>query len=675
MGEFESCVASFKCEPNFCDSICVPEATCARTVLPYGSNRRVAQYECACKEGWIGTGRTCPDSGSPPLVFIDDATGKIRHDGEIPCSCQVGLKDPCSGVRCGDNAFCVPRADGTADCHCAAGFTLRNETSSTWMTKEKDSVAAVVCVDETLPVLKIRGKVSLEISQCGEPYEELGVQIMDDVADAYEQTLRIAYSNARDFPSRGAGYRLSKPPFFKRGDYHVSYRIDTPWRVPNYVEATRLVSVVDEDECSLPPNHPCAPRCSPYAACINEVGGYRCVCPTGAVGDGFLGLNSTNPPPEYWQRGHGADNPDAWRVPKTFSGGTGCADIVKPNLMLLGPNPIILRVERCLGLSLTARYASLRTAPHHVRRSNVSSFVTGRNTDAEVVELVERAPEVLCEHADPKQCAVAYDTNPVTGEQVDLSSRVAIGRPFQVDHKADHPPNSVVYSIPYYVADDSGNVETVYRELILKVMTLDEVETEVRQEVQASSVGTAPCEKQPEETSPQCDRLPQPPAGAAKAFCNCDSVEDADRRRAHLEAEAANLRHDVARLEAELSEVERRKLLLCCALILAFVVALISLYSASESIVNKPKLRKDLSSEFHKQAVNALQPPQPMLGRPNVLAGNGTTSPQYSSGYQTPSVSPFVLCRFSKSDGCVQLSSVGRSRYTAPVAIFIIKFV
>lgn len=617
-------MSAFKCEPDFCDTLCVPSAFCTRTLSTYGGNRHEARYECSCQEGWIGTGRACSGGGSPPTVFIDDATRDIRTDGEMPCGCQVGMPDPCSGVSCGDNALCIRRADGTADCACAPGFTLRNETSTTRATK-MTAPASVTCVDETLPELNLHGEASIEITQCGEPYEELGVQIIDDIAATYERSLRIAYSNARDFPSRRAGYRHGKTPFFRRGDYRVSYRVDTPWRTPNYVEATRIVSVVDEDECSLPTNHPCAPRCALYATCANEVGGYRCICPAGAAGDGFLGPNETKGPPSYWQLGHGADNQDAWRVPRTFAGGTGCTDVEKPNLLLLGPNPVSLRVERCQ--TLAARYSSTSA-----RRGNLSSLGLGRDPDAELIALVSEAPETLCETADPSQCAAAYDTNPLTGEQVDLSSRVAVGRPFRVDRKSHHPRNSVVYSVPYTVSDDAGNEATDHREIVLQFMTLDDMEGEVRRD---STTSTGTCEKPAETHCPKCDTT-QPSATFAKAFCK-EGIEDAERRRAKAETEAVALRRTVSQLQSENADLKRRSMVWLCSFLITLVVAFMSLYSAGEvPPAAKLRLRKEQTQNGHRQAAQA--PASATQQRTQSVTSSSATG-FGNDYYHTPSVS------------------------------------
>tara|TARA_B100000475_G_scaffold72995_1_gene52304 strand:- start:94 stop:489 length:396 start_codon:yes stop_codon:yes gene_type:complete len=110
---------------------------------------------------------------------------------------------------------------------------------------------SVGCVDETLPVLQLNGPAVVDLDQCSAPYEELGVLIVDENAAAYARTLSIHYSEPLDFPSRdrGGGTR-DKTPYFKIGTYNVAYRIDTPWTSPPFVEAKRVVNVVDLNECS-----------------------------------------------------------------------------------------------------------------------------------------------------------------------------------------------------------------------------------------------------------------------------------------------------------------------------------------------------------------------------------------------------------------------------------------
>lgn len=550
--DFETCVSSFKCQPDLCASTCVPNAKCTRSIVEYGTSaerkRSEAKYECECPAGLVGTGVACEDGRQPPTVFI--VNGAILHNGgEMPCGCQKGVPDPCVDVDCGQDAVCVRWANGTAECRCAPGFTRQNN----------------ICVDETLPVLALRGKASIEISQCGQPYEELGVRVVDDVsAAAYERSLRIAYSSPLDFPSRATLiHASSKTPYFKRGDYLVSYRIQTPWRTPDYVETTRSVTVVDENECALPASHHCAPRCSPHASCVNEPGGYRCVCPPGSAGDGFIvpsssGGHGKGSVPDFWQRGHSAKDPDSWRVPRTFAGGTGCTDTEPPEIVLVGPNPITLRTERCVGHTLLSRYS-----PHHRKNSSddiMPSQPSLSDTDAEVAELVDVAPEALCGGDDGDRratCAQAYDIDPFAAQkQVDLTSRIVVGKPFLVETTSRHPPNSLVYLIPYSVSDDAGNVAVEHRELILKIMTLDDVQAELET-------------KCPPVKCPKCP-APQP-------YRKCGN-EGAERRLSSSQAEIHELRQRVEELQAENTALDRQKLLWLCTAILAGVIASILLY-------------------------------------------------------------------------------------------------
>lgn len=521
--KINECVAGFTCEGDLCDDKCVEAASCARSVAEVTPGRFEASYACSCPEEFIGSGERCLDD-APSSVFVD---GRGRPTRGLPCGCQVGVLDPCWEVECDANAACVAGV-----CVCDAGFTYKDGQ----------------CVDETIPEqtrpeLTLRGPASVELTQCGEVYHELGVRIVDENAEAYERSLRVAYSKARDFPSRRKG---DGAPFFKLGDYQVTYRIDTPWTSPPFVETLRRVRVVDEDECSLPTGHNCSSRCVPEARCVNEPGGYRCECPSGYKGDGFPSLEI----PDYWLLGRAEDNADAWRIPETFAGGTGCVDVTPPELRLLGPNPRVLRLERCDQVTLLSRFGGAKPTDQFS-----DAFLQA--TDVQVADLAARAPHVLCDQLP--SCAEASDLGPLPGQTVDLSHRVSVGAPARVEADA----TTLVYNVPYSVTDDAGNTATTHRRLVLKLLSLgDDVVADAPSEGGRDDENVT---KQEQQDCPPCEPCePQ--------------FHDAPEEKS-----LARLRADNAELEIQYAALRTRVFVYGVLCAFAVVVAIIAVYVAMDA--------------------------------------------------------------------------------------------
>ena len=65
-------------------------------------------------------------------------------------------------------------------------------------------------------------------------YREAAVDIVDDNAEDYTRTLKIAYSG----PTPNGCFEGT-------GTFTVTYTVDTPWTSPPFVAARRTVSVED----------------------------------------------------------------------------------------------------------------------------------------------------------------------------------------------------------------------------------------------------------------------------------------------------------------------------------------------------------------------------------------------------------------------------------------------
>ena len=199
------------------------------------------------------------------------------------------------------------------------------------------------CVDESPPELRLRndprGDHVLRLKQ-GDVYEEYAVDILDENAEEYLRSLKIAYSQP-----------LPHGCLTQIGEFHVNYTVATAWTSPPYVRKTRRGIVEDFDECRAAADskqlrlleEECptlVPRCdfAAGATCVNTVGSYTCQCPEFSAGDGFLA---------------GAYSVDDSNLPVGFLGGQGCRDVGLPEIHLLGPNPKIIRVCECGGIAGT----------------------------------------------------------------------------------------------------------------------------------------------------------------------------------------------------------------------------------------------------------------------------------------------------------------------------------
>jgi len=196
------------------------------------------------------------------------------------------------------------------------------------------------CVDESPPELRLRhdprGDGILRLKQ-GDVYQEYAVDILDENAEEYLRSLKIAYSQP-----------LPHGCLTTIGEFHVNYTVATPWTSPPYVRKTRRVVVEDFDECQIQKDpqqlrrmkETCpalVPRCdvAAGATCVNTNGSYTCQCPAYTEGDGFV-VNAY---------------PNAQQAAEGYRGGQGCRDVGVPEIQLRGPNPKVFRVCECGGIS------------------------------------------------------------------------------------------------------------------------------------------------------------------------------------------------------------------------------------------------------------------------------------------------------------------------------------
>jgi len=213
------------------------------------------------------------------------------------------------------------------------------------------------CVDENPPLLHIRPdpihgldpETGITHLSQGDRYEEHGVDVIDDNAEEYLRSLKIAYSRP-----------LPQGCLLEMGNFTVDYTVATPWTTPEFVRATRTVVIDNVDECrtrdgtvgggagagvAMGANCPELVAMCDYeagATCRDEAGTYACVCPVGTKGDGYRPILRLRP--------DGRGGYAGVMVPLGYGGGTGCRDPSEPVIEIIGPNPKRFRVARTSGI-------------------------------------------------------------------------------------------------------------------------------------------------------------------------------------------------------------------------------------------------------------------------------------------------------------------------------------
>eukprot|EP00547_Thalassionema_nitzschioides_P013779 CAMPEP_0194246210 /NCGR_PEP_ID=MMETSP0158-20130606/14660_1 /TAXON_ID=33649 /ORGANISM="Thalassionema nitzschioides, Strain L26-B" /LENGTH=920 /DNA_ID=CAMNT_0038982061 /DNA_START=43 /DNA_END=2805 /DNA_ORIENTATION=- len=453
--EGKYCRATFRCPKDPChsprDHKCASNARCVREESPTVRNAQQENYQCVCPTGLMGNGRKCRanDPEPRPMVKFDGITPtEETKENDYYCGCTKPQVDACEGFPpCkGNHETCVATAGNTPMCACKPGYV--------------DSNDGYGCVDESPPVLKLRhdpeGNQIMRLKQ-GDFYKEFAVDIIDENAEEYLRSLRITYSKP-----------LPPGCMESIGSFHVNYTVATPWTSYQFVRVTRNVEVTDIDECSLNIAHyqemcpSLVPQCDVEAGakCVNTIGSYKCRCPEHTNGDGFKTISSDITPPGSYQ------------------GGTGCMDTSKPVIEILGPNPKVLKVCKCGGItgimgggrenrSATNDDGQLCAQQRSKYGDNLKTLI--KSTMGAELCATHHQPS-----PHPSECVRATDQT--YKGKLDITSRVEIGDP--VEKSQQH------WSVPYNVVDEAGNkAATAWRDVVVEEVDIFDLEHRIRREM------------------------------------------------------------------------------------------------------------------------------------------------------------------------------------------------
>jgi hypothetical protein len=321
------------------------------------------------------------------------------------------------------------------------------------------------CVDESPPLMKLRhdqnGDQTTRLKQ-GDSYKEYAVDIVDENAEDYARSLKIAYSRP-----------LPPGCLDTVGSFHVNYTVATPWTNPPYARITRKVIIEDIDECTLDVDkyRTACPQLIPQcdfdsgATCKNLIGTYTCVCPKFTSGDGFKFI-----PTAEIVNGKYVSSPEG------YNGGTGCRDTSKPVIHLVGPNPKVFKTSAFAGL--TGIMKQTKKTDGAKAEKLLGAQRSGYEED--IVRMIKATDgaELCATHSKrnptPSSCAIATD-HTYLGNQ-DLSSKVTVGNPVKV--------SEFEWKVPYNVIDEAGNAaDTVWRRVIVEEVNLDDLEEKIRKDV------------------------------------------------------------------------------------------------------------------------------------------------------------------------------------------------
>jgi len=460
--EGSTCRSKFKCPVDPCTNsslnTCVSSAVCEKATTPLDH----PTFTCICPDGFMGNGHTCRRGIDimPPLP-------KVKFDGVTPtdetikngfyCGCTKPIVDPCAGFpKCeGKNEICtISDEEMEPYCACKPGYVL---------------VEGFGCVDESPPTLKLRhdyDNSGITRLKQGDTYKEYAVDVIDENAEDYKRSLKIAYSRPLPYGCET-----------KIGSFQVNYTVAMPWTNPPYARVTRDVIIEDIDECKIDVERyeTQCPQIIPHcdvehgASCKNTNGSYTCICPKYTSGDGFKFMSSIK-----------ADDDGKFiDAPVGYNGGRGCVDTSKPVIQVLGPNPKIFRVPKCGGLSGIMKNAKKK------KENDKEKNIVGIQRNCYEGDI----KQMIIATSGAELCATSTRTNPLPVDcvkatdhtylgNIDLSSKATVGNPVEV--------SPLEWKVPYNVMDEAGNsAKTVWRQVVVEEVDLFEMEDRIRKDVLA----------------------------------------------------------------------------------------------------------------------------------------------------------------------------------------------
>jgi hypothetical protein len=220
------CRGDFKCHSDACAfNECDENAVCIE-------GEELNTYSCACQNGYRDMSAS---KGLPPgrqCMFVD-------HCEDDPNACPIGCDCVSVTNEESDGFYCSP-SEGYA--------TYYPENDYEWVEKPIDNPKRLdtvphMCVPLDAPEMTVAGPAPLVLRQ-GEKYVEHGVTIIDESTANLQRRFETNYDDATDL--------MDLSGFVKScGTSVITYTLRTPWLSSHkQVTATRVVEVLDQDECT-----------------------------------------------------------------------------------------------------------------------------------------------------------------------------------------------------------------------------------------------------------------------------------------------------------------------------------------------------------------------------------------------------------------------------------------